>query len=64
MRTVGVALAILMLAAVPAAAEDKNYFIDENSGFKWLEVKNKDGTTSMELMDQEGLLLMLKKEAE
>lgn len=53
MRTVGVALAILMLAAVPAAAEDKNYFIDENSGFKWLEVKNKDGKTSMELMDQE-----------
>lgn len=53
MRTVSVALAILMLAAGPAVAEDKTYFVDENSGFKWLEVKKSDGTTSMELMDQE-----------
>ena len=53
MRAAGVALAVLMLAAGPAAAEDNKIFVDENSGFKWLEVKNKDGTTSMELMDQE-----------
>lgn len=51
------AAGLLMTAVSPIAAseteEEPNYYIDENTGFKWIEVETDDGKKTWEVMDQE-----------